>query len=231
MSKTTTKRAIGYVRVSTAGQADEGVSLAAQEAALRAWAERAGFELVGIEAEVVSGGAELSKRPGLLRALSRLVEDKVEVLVVYKRDRLARDVVTAALVERMAAKARAAVVAVEGTTNGATPEDALLRTMVDAFAQYERALIAQRTRVALAHKKARGERTGTVRRGYTLADDGKTLVVNEAEQRVVQLVRELRAEGLTVRGIAAELEARGIVNRNGKPLAPSTVGALVKAAA
>jgi DNA invertase Pin-like site-specific DNA recombinase len=226
-----TKRAIGYCRVSTAGQAEDGVSLDAQRAALTAWAERAGFELLDIEVEVVSGGAELSKRSGLLRALARLAEERAEALVVYKRDRLARDVVTAALVERMAQKARAAVVAVEGTTNGAAPEDVLLRTMVDAFAQYERALIAQRTRVALAHKRARGERTGTVRRGYRLAEDGVSLVQDDAEQRVLRMVRELRQQGLTVRAIAIELEQRGVLSRCGKPLGFSAVGKILRSAA
>ena len=86
----------------------------------------------------------------------------------------------------------------------------------------------QLTKDALQAKKARGERTGTVRRGYTLADDGKTLVVNQAEQQTIDLILRLFDSGLTVRGIAAELEARGVVTRNGKPLGFSAVGKITR---
>jgi hypothetical protein len=81
---------------------------------------------------------------------------------------------------------------------------------------------------ALQKKKPRGERTGKIRWGYTLADDGKTLVPNEAEQGISRTIFELRAQGLTVRAIAAELEQRGVVTRNGKPLRFSWIGKILR---
>ena len=71
------------------------------------------------------------------------------------------------------------------------------------------------TKVALAVKKAKGERTGTIPYGYQLAADGKTLEAHEGEQAVVAVIRGLRAEGLALRAIAAELDARGLVSRSG----------------
>ena len=71
------------------------------------------------------------------------------------------------------------------------------------------------TRTALAVKKAKGERTGTIPYGYQLAADGKTLEAHEGEQAVVAVIRGLRAEGLALRAIAAELDARGLVSRSG----------------
>ena len=68
-----------------------------------------------------------------------------DVLVAAKRDRFARDVVVAATVERVAAKAGATVATADGMSAEDSPEGALLRTMVDAFAAYERAVIAART--------------------------------------------------------------------------------------
>ena len=221
--------AVGYARVSTQGQADEGVSLEAQQAAIARFCAAQGLELLEVCVDAgVSGAAELGKRPGLLAALELVRKHKAS-LVAYKRDRIARDVVLAATVERMAQSAKGAVLTVEGD-NGASPESALMRVMVDAFAQYERALIAARTRSALAHKKAKGERTGAVPFGSTLAADGVKLEQCAAEQEVLRLVRELRAEGLSLRAITAQLEARGVLNRNGKPLLLTSVARMLKAA-
>jgi len=224
-----TRYAVGYARVSTAGQADEGVSLEAQQAAIARFCKAQGLELLEVCVDAgVSGAAELGKRPGLLAALELVRKHKAS-LVAYKRDRIARDVVLAATVERMAQSAKGAVLTVEGD-NGNSPEAALMRVMVDAFAQYERALIAARTRAALAHKKSKGERTGEVPFGSQLAADGVQLEQCAAEQEVLRLVAELRSEGLSLRAITAQLEARGVLNRAGKPLTLTSVARMVKAA-
>jgi DNA invertase Pin-like site-specific DNA recombinase len=220
---------VGYARVSTLGQADEGVSLEAQQAAIARFCKAQGLELLEVCVDAgVSGAAELGKRPGLLAALELVRKHKAS-LVAYKRDRIARDVVLAATVERMAQSAKGAVLTVEGD-NGNSPEAALMRVMVDAFAQYERALIAARTRAALAHKKSKGERTGEVPFGSQLAADGVKLEQCAAEQEVLRLVAELRSEGLSLRAITAQLEARGVLNRAGKPLTLTSVARMVKAA-
>ncbi len=74
------------------------------------------------------------------------------MLLVAKRDRLARDVVVAAMVDRLAERHGARVLAADGTGNGDGPEAMLMRGIVDVFAQYERALIRARTKAALAVK-------------------------------------------------------------------------------
>ena len=72
------------------------------------------------------------------------------------------------------------------------------------------------TKAALAVKKSRGERVGTVPFGYRA--EGGRLVADEAEQAVIARVHAARARGLTVRAIALDLEQDGIVSRRGKPL-------------
>lgn len=219
-----------YVRVSTAGQAEDGVSLAAQEAACRRWAEGRGLIVVAVHADAgVSGGAEIADCPGLVAALAELQARPGACLLAHKRDRLARDVVRAATLERLVQSAGGRLATVEGV-EGDGPEAALMRAIVDAFAQYERALIAARTRTALAHKKARGERVGCLPRGYTVAEDGVTLIRDDAEQAVLNAVRELRAEGLTLRQVATALAERGVLNRKGKPYSFVAVHEILKAA-
>ena len=218
-------RVVGYVRVSTEEQRN---GPEAQREALAAWCARNGAELVAVlEDRGVSGGAALDRRPGLLAALAALEEHGAGRLLVAKRDRLARDVMVAAMVERMAARVGAVVVAADGAGEGEGPEALLMRRLVDAFAEYERALIRGRTRAALASKRTRGERTGSVPLGARVAADGVHLEADPAEAEAVRMIRELRADGLTLRAIGATLEARGVASR-GKRWHPETVASVLR---
>ena len=206
-------KAVLYVRVSTDEQA---LGPEAQRAAADRWCAARGVELVAVCEDLgVSGGAPLDRCPGLLEALRQLEAHGAGVLLVAKRDRLAREVMKAAMVEQLAARVGAEVTSAAGEGEGTDPAAALMRRMVDAFAEYERGLIAARTKAALAVKKAKGERAGTIPYGYQLGDDGVQLVPHEGEQAVVATIRGLRAEGLSLRAIAAELDARGLVSRSG----------------
>lgn len=222
------KRVVAYVRVSTDEQ-HQGPK--AQRDALAAWCAARGAELVAVfEDRGVSGAAELDKRPGLLAALDAVEAGGCGVLLVAKRDRLARDVMLAAMVERMAERAGAVVTAADGAGEGSGPEALLLRRMVDAFAEYERAVIRGRTRAALGAKKARGERVGALPIGSQVAADGVHLEADADEARALAVVRELRAAGLSIRAIAAELDARRIPARGGR-WHPTTIARLLRRAA
>lgn len=223
---TTTPKAVGYLRVSTD---EQHLGPDAQRAAIAAWCDREGVELIDVHVDHgVSGGAPLDKRPGLMAAVGALSETDATVLVVAKRDRLARDTMAAAMVERMAERAGATIASADGTGNGDSPEAMLMRRMVDAFAEYERAIIRSRTRAALAVKSARGERVGAIPFGCKLADDGRTLERDAEEGAVVDAVIDLRASGLSYRKIADELAARGFTTRKGRPLAPTQIVRILK---
>lgn len=165
----------------------------------------------------------IDARPGLVGALSSVREHGAGILIAAKRDRLSRDVVLTAMVERAAGAAGARVVSAAGEGNGDTPADGFMRTVIDGAAQYERALIRARTKAALAAKSTKGERVGGVPYGYRVDVDGVHLVEDAAEQSVIALVRSLRAEGLSHRKIVAELAARALVSRAGKPFIQTQV--------
>ena len=216
--------AIAYLRVSTDSQ-DLGPD--AQRSALSQWAASRGVEILAICEDLgVSGGAPVDKRPGLLRALDALSDHGAGLLVVAKRDRLARAVVIAAMIERLAERAGARVVSAAGEGEGDDPASALMRTIIDAFSAYERALIRQRTRVALRVKKSRGQRTGGVPYGQKLAADGVHLVPEPQEQAAIDLAKELRQEGRTLAAIGRELAAAGFQPRSGGAWHPMTVSRL-----
>lgn len=219
---------VGYVRCSTD---EQHLGPEAQRAALVRWCEAHGARLVSVHEDAgVSGATPLDKRPGLLAALEAVAANGAGVLLVAKRDRLARDVVVAAMVDRLAERHGARVLAADGTGNGDGPEAMLMRGIVDVFAQYERALIRARTKAALAVKRSRGERTGGVPYGLRLAADGVHVRADAEETAVVARVRSLRAEGHTLRAIAADLDAAGVAPRGGGRWHPQSVANIVRAA-
>ena len=220
-------KVIGYIRVSTD---EQHLGPEAQEESLRSWCAANGGELVDIYTERgMSGGAPLDKRIGLLSAVAALREQGAQVLLIAKRDRLARDVMVAAMVERLVTKAGAELVSASGAGNGDSPESLLMRRMVDAFAEYERALIRSRTKAALQVKRSRGQRTGQVPYGKQLAADGVHLEDNENEQKVLVGIRSLRDEGLSIRAIAERLNLDSVPAR-GARWHPTTVARILKAA-
>ena len=220
--------AVAYVRVSTD---EQKLGPEAQRAAIDAWAQREGVTVVGWHVDSgVSGGCDLADRPALVAALGELRAVGAGVLVVAKRDRLARDVAIAATVERAVKACGAKVLSADGTANGDTAADAFMRAMLDAAAEYERALIRGRTRAALAAKRARGERTGEVPYGFSAGADGR-LVPHEGEQKIIALVKGHRAAGMPLRTIVAELARAGIVSRAGRAYGLTQVAKLAKVAA
>ena len=115
-------------------------------------------------------------------------------------------------------KARIVSTAGEGTDND-DPGSVLMRRMIDAFSEYERLVIKARTRAALAAKRRRGERVGTVPLGTRLGPDGRSLEACAAEAAAVALVRELAAGGLEAPGHRPRVEPPSSPDPAGTPLA------------
>lgn len=220
-------RTIAYLRASTDEQAASGLGLEAQLAAITA----ALGEPAAVYRDVGYSGSN-PRRPGLLAALEALQAG--DVLAVARRDRLARDTFLALWLEKEAKRRRARIASVAGEGSGGDdPAAVLLRTLVDAFATYERQLIGARTAAALGAKRRRGEKTGgDVPFGWSLGTDGKRLMEDAEEQAVIAEVHELRGRGWTLRAIGAELERRGILTkRGGTHWHPQTVSAVLRQAA
>jgi DNA invertase Pin-like site-specific DNA recombinase len=215
---------IGYVRVSTD---DQELSAEAQRHRIQEWCWAQGLELVAIYEDVgVSGGAKLDNRPGILDALNALKPGMA--LVATKRDRLARDTMYAAMIERLAMREHAAVRTCDGAGDGDSPEDFILRGMLDLFATYERLLIKARTKTALAQKKRQGQRISRFAPyGYCFADDS-TLVEAAAEQLVITAARQYAEAGLSLRQIAQRLATDGHLSRAGTTFTAKSVRTMVQ---
>ena len=207
-------RAVAYLRVSTE---DQALGPEAQRAAIEGWAARQGVRVLSWHIDQGVGGATpIEDRPGLLAALRDLEDLDAGLVVVAKWDRLARDIMVAAMVERMVERVGARIVSADGVGVGDGPEAALMRAMVQAFAAYERALIRARTSAALRALRAKGQRAGEVPMGYRLGEDKKALLEDAGEVEAIGQARQLRAEGWSYRRIAAEMERRGLRPRGTK---------------
>lgn len=184
-------KAVAYLRVSTE---EQHLGPEAQRVSIEAWASRSGIDIVSWHEDHVSGGAPIEKRPALLSAIDDVETNSSGVLVVAKRDRLARDVVAAAMIEQLVNRVGSRVVSAagEGTDGDENdPNAQLMKGLVDLFAQHERAVIRSRTKAALAVKKAKGFRVGSVPYGRSVLDDGK-LIDNPDEQSVIKTILELK---------------------------------------
>lgn len=223
--------AVGYLRLSPRDRDDPRLGFDAQKAAIRAWCAREKVRLLCFVRDVdVSGDTPGLERRGLRLALREIRERGAGVLVVAKRDRLARDVVEAGLIGREARRAGATVRSADGI-GGDSPEERLMATVTDAVAAWELDKIRQRTREALAVKRARGECVGKPPYGTRVALDGRTLEPEPREVRVIARASELRAEGYSYRAIARVLAAEGLRSRKGSPFFHTQVAKMVTLAA
>lgn len=221
-----TRQAIAYVRVSTPGQREEGVSLAAQRAKLAAWCEVMGYELVHTYADEGISGFSVDKRPGLQQAIADACTRGC-VLVVYSLSRLARNTrETLELGERFA-KAGADLVSLSENIDTTSAAGKMVFRMLAVLAEFERDQISERTKTALAYKKARQERVGMVPYGSQVGPQG-TLVPCEEEQAVIATMTAYRNQGMTLRAIVQAAARAGLVCRAGTPFQLTQIARMLK---
>jgi DNA invertase Pin-like site-specific DNA recombinase len=169
----------------------------------------------------------MEKRPGWCEALAAMVTHGAGILLVQKRDRIARDVALAVDATRAVTLRGGRVQSADGLANGTDPSDAMMRTLLDAFAAQERAIIGARTKAALAAKRSRGEAISPPRYGWKRAGDLE--IPCDREQATIAAVREARNQGVSFRKLGAWLAERGHVGRSGKPLSLASLHALTVA--
>jgi DNA invertase Pin-like site-specific DNA recombinase len=217
---------VGYVRVSTSQQGRSGFGIDAQREALQRFAAAEAFELgrVFVEVETGKGSDALDRRPQLAAALNEARRQRCPVAVA-KLDRLSRDV---HFISGLMAQRVPFVVAELG------PDvDPFILHLFAALAEKERAMIATRTKAALAAAKARGVALG----GPKLAEARERAVASNKAladayaANVLPVIREIKRAGATsLHQIAQALNARGITTpRGGQWYAKSVSNVLARA--
>lgn len=210
------KKAIGYIRVSTEKQAEEGVSLEAQKEKIRAWCDMHDYELVCIEEDAGVSGKSMKKREGLRLALAKV--EKGTALVAYSFSRLARSTRDLLDIADHLQKRDADLVSISERidTSGATGR--LVFTILAALAQFERELIGERTKSSLDHKRRVGEAYSPTPYGFDRIDtegEKARLIPNSDELAILDTMRQMKMAGISLRGIASDLNKKGIQPKRG----------------
>lgn len=228
MIKRTEKQtlAVGYVRVSTNGQVENGISLPAQEAKIRAWAEVNDAELLNIFHDQGLSGSK-ADRPGLLEAL-QLVRERKAALVIYSLSRFSRSTRDTLQITDTLNKAGADLVSLSERIDTTTAAGKMVFRMMAVLNEFERDQISERTRMALSHRRSQGKKLGgIVPYGYT-ADSEGVLTKDTTEQRVIQRILKRRQAGWSLDRIARYLNGRSVLTKTGKIWYAQTVKNVIK---
>lgn len=212
-------KAVAYLRVSTDEQADSGAGLAAQRTAVEAEAARRGWTLVAVEVDAGASGKSIAGRPALAAALRIVASGEAEVLLVAKLDRLSRSLLDFANLMARSQKEKWALVALDLGVDTSTPAGEFMAAILASAAQWERRIIGQRTRDALAVKREQGVRLGRP---------------TQIPPSVAATIADYHSAGLSLRAIADRLTVDGVPTVNGgarwssssiqRALAPRQVG-------
>jgi DNA invertase Pin-like site-specific DNA recombinase len=194
---------------------DSGAGLKAQRRAILAEAKRRGWKAANVRFIEEAATGKNAKRPGLEEAREALASGDARALVIQKMDRLSRSLYDFASIMQEAQKQGWALIALDCPVDLSTPMGEALASIIATFAQLERKMLGERTRDALAEKRAEGVRLG---RPLSLPEDVRARIVAE------------RAAGGTLQGIADALNADGVATAHGgKAWYSSTVRAALLA--
>ncbi len=213
-------KSIGYVRCSTQEQVDSGLGLDVQAERIRAYCSMRGLDLLDIIIDAgVSGGKPLAKREGGQRLLAAMKAKQAEAVVMLKLDRMFRNAGDCLTVTDKWERSGISLHVVDLGGNAIDTTSAAGRFMLVVLAgaaEMERNLTRERTRSAMAVKRATGQRVGAVPYGFDVGGDGFTLIGNSAEQAVIRNIRVMRKGGASFRRIAEELTRQGVPTKTGK---------------
>ena len=217
-TKTQPTSCVVYERVSTEAQSSSGLGLKSQRDMCRGYARSNNLRIRKYYTDAgISGTKGVDQRPALSQMLSELKPGTV--VLVAKRDRISRDTFLSLWVEKECKKVHAVIESASGEGNGDSPADEMMRRIVDAFSEYERNLISQRTKNALAKSK---KRLGRVPYGFKKDSSGR--VIKDAETYGnYERILELRSEGLGWSQICKMINGAGIKSQRGKDWSPSVV--------
>ncbi len=203
MGKDKVMTAVGYIRVSTEDQAKEGLSLDAQADRILGYCTAKEWELTDMVTDAGLSGKDLD-RPGVQKVISLCRDKAVDVVIVVKLDRITRNVRDLGFLLQDVFDATGVMFAsITDNLDTTSATGRLVVNMIGSVAQWEREIIAERTRDTLAHKKKNGEWVGRPPVGYQV--DGDQLAENADAQAHIRKVRRMRKSGKSIRVIAGKL--------------------------
>ena len=177
--KVVTKVAI-YIRVSTAGQAEEGYSLDAQERLLTDYCRARKYEIYQIYRDEGISAKDIIHRPGMLSLLEDAEDKKFDMILVWKLTRFSRNLADLAVACDKLDKRGVALVSYSEAFDSCTPAGRMVRSMLGTVAQFEREVTSENTRLGMLERAEQGKRTCSFVLGYD-RDGKESLKIKEDE--------------------------------------------------
>ena len=213
LATTSKPLALLYVRVSTNRQAKSGHSIDTQPALLTEAAEREGFR---VEVITETGSGRNTARPGLNGALDRLASGEAQALYALDTDRLARSTMHLLDISQRAVKEKWRLVITTAQVDTSTPSGEAFLTMAAAFAQFESRMISERVKRQHQARRDRGEIWG-------VTNGNKS----KLPEKTRALIMHLRAQGVSLAKIAAQLASQGVPTVSGGEWHSSTIQRII----
>jgi DNA invertase Pin-like site-specific DNA recombinase len=222
-----TRLAVAYIRVSTVNQAQEGVSLEAQEARIRAWAAGGGWELLAVHQDAGLSGSSADHRPGVQAAVEEACRRKA-ALVVYSLSRLARSTRDAIDISQRLDHAGADLVSLSEAIDTTSATGRLMFRLMSVLAEFEREQLVERTTMAMAHMRHEHRQISYhPPYGWDHSEKGR-MVRNDREQAVLDEMIAMHTAGTSWSEIAQRLTEMGITTKRNGTWRGDAVKAIVK---
>lgn len=228
-------KAVAYLRTSSAANvgADKD-SEKRQRAAIEAFAKAASYELVGsYYDEAVSGADHVTARPGFTAMLERIAGNGVRTIIVETANRFARDLIVQETGYAMLKERGVDLIAADKPDAflDDTPTANLIRQVLGAVSQFEKAMIV--TKLKGARDRKRASLAKVAKPGVKVKVEGRKNYA-ELNPKMVELAKTLHRYPIngrrrSLRDIASELAAAGYITGNGKPYAAAAITKMIKA--
>ena len=212
--------AIGYLRVSTRAQAEQGLSLEAQQTRIEAQAIIDDLTIISV-IEDPAASARSMNRPGLHTVINAVQAGRTDVVLVADLSRFTRSIVDLGrMLEILENAPRASggtgVTLISATDHfdTHTAQGRFARNLMVLYSEFEREMISERTQRIMDDLQAQGKSTGNPPRGYGVDHHGY-LVPDAKERHILEIAEAMRNEGLTYAEIADRLTDMGYVTRRG----------------
>lgn len=214
------KKTIGYIRVSTTMQANDGSSLDNQKDKIVAYAKANGLELSEIISDEGISAYRGSKRNGYDKIMDMIKDKEVDNIIVYSLSRFSRNIISTLQAVEMMNKSSVAFHSISEKIDTSSPQGKFFLTIISALAQMESEMTSVRIKDVKAHNKGLMKRYSKPVYGF---HNGQEMVPNKAELPVVQFMFHAKRKGESLHGIANQLNKMGVRSNNNKLFSHKTV--------
>ncbi|SCY52711.1 recombinase family protein [Lysinibacillus fusiformis] len=230
------KRVAIYARVSTTEQAEEGYSIDEQQRLLTEWCDKNGYILHEVYADRGISGKSIKKRPALVKLLEDAENKKFDVVLVWKANRLARNILDLLKIVEVFDQNYISFRSYTENHETETSQGKLQFHMLAAIDEFERNTISENLKMGMLARAREGKWNGGIVLGYDLEDVSNQgdkrkhtrLVINEKEAKTVRRIFELYIAGNGYKAIANRVNKEGHLGKRGKPFSISTIKTILE---